>query len=75
VTPKKRRRPGPHFELTTAKYIEAHRRAYAWADKALAYRNTGKVAQAKAAEQKAMHWLRRIKEIEARAARCANAKP
>jgi hypothetical protein len=40
-------------------YLEAHQRAYAWANKALAYRLAGKVVQAKAAAKKSYLWLRR----------------
>jgi len=39
--------------------LQAHRRAHAWAEKAILYRAAGKVAQAKAAAQKARHWLRK----------------
>jgi hypothetical protein len=45
-------------------YVRAHERAYAWAEKALLYRSAGKVAQAKAAAQKARHWLRRAAALE-----------
>jgi hypothetical protein len=37
----------------------AHRRAHAWAEKALLYRAAGKLAQAKAAAQKAHEWVRK----------------
>jgi len=41
-------------------YVVAHQRAYAWAEKALLYRSAGKSAQAKAAAEKAKHWLRQL---------------
>ena len=49
-------------------YVEAHQRAYAWADKAMVYRHAGKIAQATAATQKARHWLRKIKLLQAQTA-------
>ena len=61
---KKKRRPiGP--------YVKAHQRAYAWADKAVAHRQGGKFAQAKAAAQRARYWLCKAKLLGARAARGA----
>jgi hypothetical protein len=39
--------------------LQAHQRAHAWAEKAILYRAAGKVAQAKAAAQKARQWLRK----------------
>jgi hypothetical protein len=48
-------------------YVRAHRRAYAWAEKAIAYGHTGRVAQAKTAVVKARRWLRKIKLLGARA--------
>lgn len=51
ATKKKRR--------TVRRYVDAHKRAYAWAGKALAYRRAGKSAQARAAAQKARYWLRK----------------
>jgi hypothetical protein len=39
--------------------LQAHRRAHAWAEKAILYRAAGKIAQAKAAAQKARQWLRK----------------
>ena len=50
-------------------YVEAHQRAYAWADKAIAYRSAGKLAQAKAATEKARYWLRKITLLQGRPAR------
>ena len=53
---------------TVRLYIEAHQRAYAWADKAMVYRHAGKIAQATAATQKARYWLRKIKLLQAQTA-------
>jgi hypothetical protein len=39
--------------------LQAHARAHAWAEKAILHRAAGKVAQAKAAAQKARQWLRK----------------
>jgi hypothetical protein len=50
-------------------YVEAHKRAFAWAHKAVAYRHVGKFSQAKTAVQKVNHWLRRILALETQAAR------
>jgi len=64
ATKKKKCRPiGP--------YVNAHQRAYAWAEKAVAYRQGGKFAQAKAAAQRARDWLCKAKLLGARAARGA----
>ena len=63
ATKNKRRPVGP--------YVKAHQRAYAWADKAVAYRQEGKFAQAKAAAQRARYWLCKAKLLGARAARGA----
>jgi hypothetical protein len=51
--------------------VKAHQRAYAWADKAVAHRQGGKFAQAKAAAQRARYWLCKAKLLRARAARGA----
>jgi hypothetical protein len=45
-------------------YLKAHKRAHAWAEKAILYRSAGKVAQAKAAAQRARHWLRKAVALE-----------
>jgi hypothetical protein len=63
ATKKKRRPIGP--------YVKAHQRAYAWADKAVAYRQGGKFEQAKAAAQRARYWLCKAKLLAAWAARGA----
>jgi hypothetical protein len=41
-------------------YVVAHRRAYAWAEKALCFRSAGKFAQAKAAVERVDHWLHHL---------------
>jgi hypothetical protein len=61
---KNKRRP-------VGRYVEAHQRAYAWADKAVAYRQEGKFAQAKAAAQRARYWLSKAKQLGARVGRGA----
>jgi hypothetical protein len=50
-------------------HVEARRIAHEWAAKCLAYRETGKLAHAKAAEKRARHWLLKAMVLEARAAR------
>ena len=61
------RRPGRlDVQRKRAMYVAAHQRAYAWAEKALGYRKAGKIAQAKAAAQKAQHWLKKAIELEAK---------
>jgi hypothetical protein len=52
--PKKKRRHD--FDA----YVAAHQRAYFWADKALRYRSAGKFAQAQAAVERAIKWLRHL---------------
>lgn len=52
-----------------AGYLQAHQHAYAWAQKAIVCRSTGKFAQARAAVAKVNHWLRRIAMLEAASAR------
>ena len=52
-----------------ADYLQAHQHAYAWAEKAMVCRSTGKFAQARAAVAKVNHWLRRIAMLEAASAR------
>jgi hypothetical protein len=56
-------------QRSMATYVDAHHRAYAWADKAIAFRLAGKVDRAEAAVAKARHWLLRILALEADAAR------
>ena len=51
-----------------ATYVDAHRRAYTWADRAIAYRLAGNLDRAEAAVAKARHWLLRILALEADAA-------
>jgi hypothetical protein len=48
---------------------EASRRTQEWAAKCLAFRAADKPAQAKIAEQKARHWLRKLLSLEAKTGR------
>jgi hypothetical protein len=41
-------------------YLAAHRRAYAWAERALLYRSAGKFARARAAVERVNHWMHHI---------------
>jgi hypothetical protein len=65
---KNKRRPALDIQCRFATYLKAHQRAYAWAERAIAYRQTGKTAQAKAAEQKARQWLKNVLALEAQTA-------
>lgn len=47
-------------------HIEASRRATEWAARCIAYREAGKPTQAKSAEQKARHWLKKAMILEAK---------
>ena len=44
-------------------YLAAHRRAFAWAERALLYRSAGKFARAKAAVERTNHWMREIAQL------------
>lgn len=48
--PARKNRRLPDFNLEFAKLLDANERAYRWAEKAIAYRQAGKVKQAKEAE-------------------------
>jgi hypothetical protein len=52
---KNKRHAALNIQMDFSVHVEANRRAHEWAAKCLAYRETGKPAQAKAAEQKARH--------------------
>jgi hypothetical protein len=56
-----------HHDLhgALAAHVEANRRAYQWGMKSIELRQAGKIAQAKAAEAKAKHWLKKTLAIEA----------
>jgi hypothetical protein len=41
-------------------YVVAHQRAYFWAEKALRYQGAGKFAQAQAAVERTLQWLRHL---------------
>jgi hypothetical protein len=58
----------PDIQGDFAAHVEANRRAHEWAAKCIAYREAGKYAQAKAAEQKARHRLRQVIVLKTRAA-------
>jgi hypothetical protein len=62
---KRRLVPNVYGEFA-ASYLQAHQRAYGWADKAMAYHYAGNIAKAKTAAQKTLYWLRRIMLLEAR---------
>jgi hypothetical protein len=46
------------------RYLEAHQHAFAWAEKAIAFRSEERFAEATAAAIYARYWLRVIKELE-----------
>ena len=48
--------------------VQATRLAYDWVTKSIALRETANASQAKAAEQKARHWLNKAKALEAKVA-------
>jgi hypothetical protein len=45
-------------------HVRATRLAYEWVTKSIALRETGRATQAKAAEQKARHWLKKAIALE-----------
>jgi hypothetical protein len=55
---------GYDLQNACAAHIEASANAHDWTEKCLALRQAGKAAQAKAAENKAKRWLRRMMVIE-----------
>jgi hypothetical protein len=65
---KNKRPPIRDYHEALGAHIEANRLAHQWAEKCLAYRQAGKTSQAKAAEQKARQWLRKVMVFEAWAA-------
>jgi hypothetical protein len=56
----KKRMPGTNAQYEFDTYLAAHRRAFAWAERALIYRSAGKFARAKAAVERVNHWMREI---------------
>ena len=58
----------PDIYAQGAANVQATRQAYEWVTKSIALRETGNVSQAKAAEQKARHWLKKAKVLEAKVA-------
>ena len=58
----------PDIHAHVAANVQATRLAYEWVTKSIALRQTGKASQAKAAEQKARHWLKKAIVLEAKVA-------
>jgi hypothetical protein len=56
----------PDIHAHGAANVQATRLAYEWVTRSIALRETGNAAQAKAAEQKARHWLNKAKVLEAK---------
>jgi hypothetical protein len=65
--PAKNKRPPviPDIQGRFAAHVETTRLAYKWATTCIALREAGKPTQAKSAEQKARHWLKKAKALEA----------
>jgi hypothetical protein len=62
---KKKRQPaGFDVQRGFAAHVDAHRKAHGWAAICLAYREAGKTMQAKAAENEAKYWLRKMLVLE-----------
>jgi hypothetical protein len=68
VAAKDKRPAIPDIRADFAAHVEGNWRAHEWAAKRIGYREAGKLVQAKAAEQKARHWLRKVMALEARVA-------
>jgi hypothetical protein len=58
----------PDIHAQGAANVQATRLAYEWVTRSIALRATGNASQAKAAEQKARHWLNKAKVLEAKVA-------
>jgi len=58
--------PDIHAHVTA--HVQATRLAYEWVTKSIVLRETGKATQAKAAEQKARHWLKKTIALETKVA-------
>jgi hypothetical protein len=58
----------PNIHANMAARAQATCLAYEWVTKFIALRGTGKSTQAKAAEQKARHWLKKAIALETRGA-------
>jgi hypothetical protein len=69
--PGKKKRPPARLalQIAFAAYVEANVHVKKWTAKSLAYHGAGKLIQAQAAERHAARWLRKLKALEARAAR------
>ena len=59
-------RRDPDAQADLIGHAKANAAAYEWATKAIELRSAGKVADAKAAEKRAMMFLRRVLKIEKR---------
>jgi hypothetical protein len=68
IAKKTRRRGSFDLQAAFAAHVEAGQRAQEWAAKCLAYRESGQITHARAAEKKARHWLRKMLVLEAHAA-------
>jgi hypothetical protein len=68
--PAKNKRPPaiPDIRAHGAAHVQATRLAYEWVTKSIALRETGNASQAKAAEHKARHWLKKAIILEAKVA-------
>lgn len=64
--PAKKTRREPNAQADLIGHAKANAAAHQWATKAVELRAAGKVAEAKAAEKRAMMFLRRVIEIEER---------
>jgi len=65
----KQRRPAElDLHQAVATRAEACRLAHEWPTKCLSYRDAGRMAQAKAAEQKTRYWLAKTWVLQAQAA-------
>jgi hypothetical protein len=58
----------PDIQAHWAANVQATRLAYEWVTRSIALRETGNASQARAAEQKARHWLNKAKVLEAKVA-------
>jgi hypothetical protein len=64
-----KRRPAElDLHQAVAAHAEAYRLAHEWATKCLSYRDAGRNAQAKAAEEKTRYWLAKTLMLQAQAA-------
>jgi hypothetical protein len=64
----KNRPAAPDVQRDLMAHMDANKRAQDWAARCLKLRAAGKDTRAKAAEEKATNWLRKVLALEARAA-------